>query len=92
METVMADESGSTRALVWGGGREGRGPFHAHDGWYFDRDAEGQVRIAHYANNGPQVDASIVMDAATWVSVVTSVTSTPDDSETYQAVAALHDA
>lgn len=90
----MADPT----TLVWGGGREGRGPFHAHDGWYFDRDDEGQVLIQHRVpmdgGSGArswEVDAQILMDAATWASVVVSLSATPDSSEAYSAAQALHD-
>lgn len=61
--------------LVWAGRRDGQGPFHTHDGWYFHRDDVGQVLIQHRGprsegGDGWEVDASVILDAATWASVV----------------------
>jgi hypothetical protein len=66
--------------------------FHAHDGWYFRREADGRVRIS--IMDGPQADAQpirgLVLDASSWASIVASVSGRGENGERHRAALAFH--
>ena len=61
--------------------------FHAHDGWYFEREDDGSVRICAAVDRSTEM---VVLTAAEWASVVTAVSAQGQTSETYQAALKLH--
>ena len=63
--------------------------FHAHDGWYFERQDDGSVKISAAVDRSSEV---IILTAAEWASVITSVSTLGETSETYQAAVRLHGA
>jgi hypothetical protein len=75
--------------------------FHTKENLYFERhDDEGSVRIVKYAPGAtpemiedgrvsPAVD--LVLDSATWKSVVASVSRNGDSSSTFDQIGAVHD-
>jgi hypothetical protein len=61
--------------------------FHARDGWFFRRDADGAVVVtAHGWPGGPEV----ILPAPTWASVVASVSAAGETAETYRQALAFH--
>lgn len=73
--------------------------FHFKDGWFFKRQEDGSVHIYHvppgFAGAGdeaPEADAEVVIDFSSWASVVASVSSTGETSQSYQIASALHGA
>lgn len=69
--------------------REG---FHAHDGWYFRRIANGNViiEVAESAHGDAPLQVAVVLDPDTWASVVASVATEGETSSTFHAAQALH--
>lgn len=66
--------------------------FHARDGWYFRREDDGSVRILAPDSLGPGAHQVVTLDADTWASVVASVSSGGETSESFQAARRFHDA
>jgi len=64
--------------------------FHARDGWYFRREADGSVRILGPDSAGPGAHQSVTLDADTWASVVASVSAQGETSESFIAANDLH--
>lgn len=67
--------------------------FHARDGWYFSRNADGCVRITNRRNVSTDVRhviAEVEVDADTWCSIIASMTPTRETSATFQAARDLH--
>ena len=56
--------------------------FHAKDGWYFERMEDGSVRISAAVQRSTE---TLVVDAATWASIVAAVSATGGTSETFYA-------
>jgi hypothetical protein len=61
--------------------------FHANDGWYFERQPDGSVKISAAVNRCAE---TITLPPAEWASVVTAVSAQGETSETYQAALRLH--
>jgi hypothetical protein len=61
--------------------------FHATDGWYFERLPEGRVRVSAAVQRCTEV---VEFDAATWASIVASVSHRGEDAQTYAAAHDLH--
>lgn len=59
--------------------------FHAHDGWYFHREADGSVRAT--ATGGEE----IILHPDTWASIVAHVSVTGDTAEAFEQARAFHD-
>lgn len=57
--------------------------FHARDGWYFERQPDGGVRIIAPIGE-------IVLDAETWASVAASVTLAGEHGETFRLMRWAH--
>lgn len=67
--------------------------FHLKDGWFFERiEQDCGVRIYHQLPGMP-VDCEVVTDAFGWASVVASMSSRGETSETFGAAlkAQLHE-
>lgn len=71
--------------------------FHWKDNWYFERlDDEGTVRLYHEDLEADQEDGIVEydvcldIDAASWASIVASVSKLGDTAEVFQKVIALH--
>ena len=65
--------------------------YHARDGLYFDRLADGTVRcVKRDPTCGIRPVIDINIDPATWVSVVAAVSKSGETSETVQAAQELH--
>lgn len=62
--------------------------FHANDGWYFERQEDGSVKISAAVSRCVE---TITLKPAEWASVVTAVSALGETSETYQAALRLHD-
>jgi hypothetical protein len=62
--------------------------FHANDGWYFERQEDGSVKISAAVSRSAE---TITLKPAEWASVVTAVSARGETSETYQAALRLHD-
>lgn len=65
--------------------------FHARDGWFFRREADGSVRILAPDSMGPGAHQAVALDANTWASVVASVSRGGETSESFQAARSFHD-
>ena len=68
--------------------------FHAHSGWYFKRLDDGSVEVTH-RKNGPgfgdgEIIDSVVFDASSWASVVSSVSKEGETGERFYAALAFH--
>lgn len=63
--------------------------FHAHSGWYFERLGD-RVRIVYKPDGQESPITDIIFDAATWKSIVASVSATGGNSNTYAAATQLH--
>ena len=63
--------------------------FHFRDNWFFERIKEGNVRIYHLDAWG-LVERGFVVDAASWASIVASVSKLGDNAKTYQMAIAYH--
>ena len=63
--------------------------FHYRDNWFFERIKNGAVRIYHLDFYG-LIDKGFVVDAASWSSIVASVSKLGDTAEVYQRAIALH--
>lgn len=64
--------------------------FHARDGWYFRRQADGAVRILAPDSLGPGAHQLVDLDANTWASVVASVSAVGESIETWREALAFH--
>jgi hypothetical protein len=61
--------------------------FHANDGWYFERQDDGSVKISAAVDRSTE---TITLPPAAWASVVTAVSAQGETSETYQAALQMH--
>jgi hypothetical protein len=61
--------------------------FHAKDGWYFERQEDGSVKISAAVDRCTEV---IVLAASEWPSVVAAVSAQGETSESYQAAVLVH--
>lgn len=61
--------------------------FHAHDGWYFERLADGSVKISAAVQ---RCNDSITLTPETWASIIASVGAAGESSDTYFAALATH--
>ena len=69
--------------------------FHLKNDWFFERfDGDGTVRIYHVEFRGEEgfeeYDVCLDIDAASWASIVASVSKLGDIAEVYQKAIALH--
>lgn len=70
--------------------------FHASNGWYFERQEDGSVkilkdlRVEELPIKHIPALIGITLDADTWCSVVASVSATGDDASTFFAAEATH--
>lgn len=71
--------------------------FHLKDNWFSERlDEDGTVRIYHedleadQEENHVEYDVCLDIDAASWASIVASVSKLGDVAEVYQKAIALH--
>jgi hypothetical protein len=62
--------------------------FHAHTGWYFERQKDGSVKISAAVDRCTE---TIILTAAEWPSVVAAVCADGKTSEAYQTAVRLHD-
>lgn len=60
------------------------GRFHAHGGWLFSREVDGAVIVE------PGSAAAATFTADTWASIVASVSSKGENTQTWDAARALH--
>lgn len=58
--------------------------FHAHSGWYFEREGDGKVAVTHPGG-------TVEFDKGTWASIVASVSKNGEDGDTFHAAERLHD-
>ncbi len=63
--------------------------FHYKDSWFFERIKDGDVRVYHLDNSG-LMDRGILVDPASWASIVASVSKLGDKAEVYQKAITLH--
>mgnify|MGYP001260749776 FL=1 len=68
--------------------------FHWRDGWYFHRNEDQSVRIAHFlfVDGRPQYPpvVNVCIPAEAWASIVASVSARGETTETYYAALAFH--
>ena len=79
--------------------------FHAIDGWHFQRQIDGSVRVMKLKpvlnyefirqNSGPSpaefvIVEDVTFDAGTWASIVASVRKGGETSESFYAAQAFH--
>jgi len=62
--------------------------FHANDGWYFERQDDGTVKISAAVSRCAE---TITLNPAAWASVVAAVSGQGETSDTYQAALSLHE-
>lgn len=63
--------------------------FHYKDNWFFERVRDGNVRIYHLDAFGT-MDRGILVDAASWASIVASVSVRGDTAEAFQEAREFH--
>jgi hypothetical protein len=63
------------------------GDFHAIQGWYFRRGADGSVVVRH--GNGPDQE-DVTLDANTWASVIAHVCARGENAATFQDAQDFH--
>lgn len=61
--------------------------FHAKDGWYFERQSDGSVKISAAVERCTE---TITVDASSWASIVASVSKDGESSDTYHAALQAH--
>jgi hypothetical protein len=61
--------------------------FHAQDGWYFDRQGDGSVKISAAVQ---RCSEEIVLDADTWASIMASMSAAGETSVRYQQARRFH--
>lgn len=61
--------------------------FHARDGWYFERQPDGSVKISAAVQRCTE---ELVIDPDTWASIVASVSALPETSARWQAAREYH--
>lgn len=61
--------------------------FHAKDGWFFRRDADGAVVITAASWPG---EPKVILGPLTWASVVAAVSAAGENTETYRQALAFH--
>jgi hypothetical protein len=68
------------------------GAFHSKDGWWWDRLENGDVgvTITGLTSNPEVIDAQIVFNPDTWASIVSSVSASGDNAETWGAARRFH--
>lgn len=64
------------------------GQFHTHDGWYWNRTADGSVRIVVQPPGGGSYEH--VLTASEWASVVSHVSARGETGETWKAALEFH--
>ncbi len=66
--------------------------FHYKEGWFFKRLSDGSVRIVKLAEpkEDSAVTSSIVVDAESWGSIVSSVSSTGETGERQAKAVEFH--
>jgi hypothetical protein len=55
--------------------------FHARDGWYFERQEDGSVKLSAAVGRSTE---TLTLPANEWASVVAAVCAEGETSETYQ--------
>ena len=60
--------------------------FHAKDGWYFERQDDGSIKISAAVNRCTE---TIVLPPMEWASVVAATSAQGETSESYQAARQL---
>ena len=63
--------------------------FHTHDNWFWERTENGGVQVKKTDERGDTIIGN-KMDAAEWISVLTSVAKPADTIATHEAAKALH--
>lgn len=64
--------------------------FHAHDGWFFQRNAEdGSVIVLRGEDFGVAEEVGR-FDVNTWASIIASVCSVGENGQTFDRAKALH--
>jgi hypothetical protein len=61
--------------------------FHASDGWYFQRGEDGTVTISAAVQRSTE---QVTLDAATWASVIASMSAAGETATTFHAARLLH--
>lgn len=61
--------------------------FHAQEGWYFERQPDGSVKISAAVQRCTE---SIVLDADTWASIAASVSAAGETSVRWQQAREFH--
>jgi hypothetical protein len=66
--------------------------FHAKDGWYFRRSANGDVEIfvTETPHHESPIARSVVIDASSWASIVASVCARGEDGATFREALLFH--
>jgi hypothetical protein len=64
------------------------GGFHAKDGWYFERQEDGSVKIRAAVDRSTEV---ITLPPMEWASVMAALAAAGGTSETFQAARRLHE-
>lgn len=55
--------------------------FHAKDGWYFERQDDGSVKVSAAVDRSTEV---ITLGPSTWASIVASMSAEGETSQSYQ--------
>ena len=70
------------------------GEFHSKEGWFFQRESGGEVRVRHDPSVSGLTASDrrdvVMLDADVWASVVASVSASGETAETWQAVRRFH--
>ena len=63
--------------------------FHFKDGWYFERIADGVVRIQQVSDE-TVVNARIDIDPNSWASIIATVSAAGETAESFQVAQEFH--
>lgn len=68
------------------------GAFHAHDGWFFERLANGDVRVTRRAGAHPEgkILNEFVAEKDEWASIVASVSAGGEEHGRFYAAQRFH--
>jgi len=61
--------------------------FHARDGWYFQRQDDGSVKISAAVSRSTE---TLTIPPNEWASIVAAVSAQGETAETYQAALSAH--
>lgn len=65
--------------------------FHAQDGWCFERQPDGSVRIVKFKDaRCKDVETEVTLEPFTWCSTIASVSARGENAETWDEAKMVH--